>query len=1017
MAGNDFNLDDILVDDILADLAREQEQGAPRRAPDDVDVDRLLAGLSGEAAPEEQAPKPKPPAPEEPAKREPPPRRRPEQAQEPAVLDEALLREETVPLPLKQEEEPPARGKGRKNKAKKGSPEGYWGDIKGITEIQGPSAKELHQRRVEEKMLAYKKAHENKEQRGFFGRKVRTEQLSRTMDLQVVNPIAPAPERGAEELLERDTHAGETAAQPEELEVHRTESLDAILERAAQDAKEAAAEAVPLADSLDDILERAAQSVEEPAPEEPPPADSLDDILDRVARNVEEPAPEADPPADNLDGILERAAQNVEEPVPEEKPQEEAPPPVEEKPVETVLEFPGKKAKEEPQQQEPQETEAEGEPNTPTVRFPHLKEPEQEQEVVLRPQEEKEEADRRENELSERRAQAKSDFKIGPIRLDGEEEEEEEPGNVEEEPEPQEEIEDFSSYDDTMSVNHEFMGLMTSLVSRLTALCILFLLALYLTFSSQYDLMLPDQISAVDAPILYTAVQLGLVVIGAAVSAKAVFSGLGALFTGRANSDSVSSLVCLGVVAQCVSMFFFPESVSGGRVVLYSAAALLAMLVNTVGKLYIINRARLNFKLVSTENYVKRAAMEVTEEELLQHIPHDTDIEDAMVCAPVKAGLLSNFLRISYMRDITDRVCRWMVPVTGLCAVLVAVLSYFVFHNTVPVSISVFSAGLCICAPICAVLNTNIPLFRANSRLVPSGAMIANYDACERFGDVGALVMDLSDLLPEHSVKLHSIKTFKDERIDEVLTEVASLTHSVSHPLSKLFLQIIDDRFDLLKPVESVTFEENMGISGWVGNQRVLLGNRDMMTNHGVLIPEKDFERKYLSLGYDLIYFSRGGKIAAIFIVQYEVSDREKEEFGKLEREGMRVYIRTYDANISDKKLAEMYGTEQGTLTVLPFRAFGVFDRVCGPRKELDASIAYTSDISSFVRALLAAIKIKNTANLSNLLMLCSVGLGLLFVVLLVLFGAMSRASIMTVLVYQLFWMVLLLIILNFHRY
>ena len=106
MAGNDF------------DLAREQEQGAPRRAPDDVDVDRLLAGLSGEAAPEEQAPKPKPPAPEEPAKREPPPRRRPEQAQEPAVLDEALLREETVPLPLKQEEEPPARGKGRKNKAK-----------------------------------------------------------------------------------------------------------------------------------------------------------------------------------------------------------------------------------------------------------------------------------------------------------------------------------------------------------------------------------------------------------------------------------------------------------------------------------------------------------------------------------------------------------------------------------------------------------------------------------------------------------------------------------------------------------------------------------------------------------------------------------------------------------------------------------------------------------------------------------------------------------------------------------
>ena len=925
MAEKEYNLDDILVDDILAGL---QSDGiATDGHPDDADVDEILASLAGKTAQQKPSSPEKAPAYSRQTKAmsasEGGQRSSGEEAQETAKSEKL----ESQDLGENPEMKKTEKKKRRRGKQKEEQPEGYWGDIKGITEKEGPSAQEVHLRRVEEKMRAYQKAHERQEQKGLFGRKVRTEQMSRSMDLPVVNPV-PQETDDIDRILEAASHQ----TQEEEQKTTRTPVLRVI-------------------------------SNQKPAPEEDH---------------------EAEGEWQNL--LSDEGTASKED------------------------------KKEEPDQPQPSDEAA-------TVYFSQVKEPEtaeeyrvgEEGEVVER---EPDAAEVMQNQLNERREQVKSEFKIGAIRLEGEEEEEDEPGNVDEEPEEEaEEIEDFSSYDDTLSVNREFAGLTASLAFRLVGLSLLFLFSLYLTFSAQFDLMIPDFLSAGQSPMVYTGVHFAVILAGVALSAKTVFSGLGALFTGKANSDSVASTVCLATLIESVTMFFFTESVMRGRVVLYSAAAILALLVNTVGKLYIINRTKLNFKLVSTEDYVKRVAMEITNEEMLQYIPHDSDLEDTVVCAPVKTDFLANFLHGSYMRDITDRVCRWSVPVIALCSLVVAVLSYFVFQNTVPVSVSVFSAGICICAPICAVLNTNIPLFLANSSLVRSGAMITNYEACEKFGDVGSLVMDLSDLLPEHAVKLHSIKTFKEERIDEVLLEVASLTHSVSHPLSKMFLQIVDDRYDLLKPVESVIFEENMGISGWVENQRVLLGNRDMMTNHGVLIPGKDFERKYLAQGYDLIYFSRGGKIAAIFIVQYEVSEKDREVFGKLEREGIRVYVRTYDANISDKKLSEMYGTESGTLTVLPFRAFRIFDDVCGKRKEADASIAYTSDISSFIRALLAAMKVKNAANLSNLLMLCSMGLGLLLVALLVLFGAMSRATIMTIMAYQLFWMVLLLIVLHFNRY
>ena len=91
----------------------------------------------------------------------------------------------------------------------------------------------------------------------------------------------------------------------------------------------------------------------------------------------------------------------------------------------------------------------------------------------------------------------------------------------------------------------------------------------------------------------------------------------------------------------------------------------------------------------------------------------------------------------------------------------------------------------------------------------------------------------------------HGIKTFGQRRIDEAILDAASVVCSCETTLADIFLQVIEGKQDILKPVDSVVYEDGMGLSAWVDSKRVLIGNRELMLNHGVDIPSKDYEERY----------------------------------------------------------------------------------------------------------------------------------------------------------------------------
>ena len=70
-------------------------------------------------------------------------------------------------------------------------------------------------------------------------------------------------------------------------------------------------------------------------------------------------------------------------------------------------------------------------------------------------------------------------------------------------------------------------------------------------------------------------------------------------------------------------------------------------------------------------------------------------------------------------------------------------------------------------------------------------------------------------------------------------------------------------------PVDEFVCEDGQGFCGWIANQRVLFGSREMMANHNIEgLPTKTREAELAEGNGDVLYLSVSGMLAALFSIR-----------------------------------------------------------------------------------------------------------------------------------------------------
>ena len=540
------------------------------------------------------------------------------------------------------------------------------------------------------------------------------------------------------------------------------------------------------------------------------------------------------------------------------------------------------------------------------------------------------------------------------FKLSGEDEEVNDPA---EEPDDfeDEELEDYSSYEESEAVQNELTyrrrtGWITLVLTGVAELVLVFL-----TLMSFFSVKPPMDIH------LYISIHAFLLGVMMLINHQMVGGGLGNALRLQADADGAVSAASLFALLHTLLQFFNTAAVAEGTAPLFTAAAGLGLLLGAVGRQMRLSRISGNFRFVS-HPADKYAARRVDDPQTAVEIGRSAvALGEPEVAYFKKAGFLQNFLANSYGDDGSDRAMRAYVPLAFLASVLLGV-GVALLGKAGPWEAAAIGVGaFCLSSPAAALMVSNFPLLRAARRTLRKGAMLIGWDAVQEFGSLHAIAVDAQELFPSEDVLLHGIKTFSGARIDRALLDAAAVSIAAGGPLSGVFRRVIENKTDMLPPVDTLVYEQDMGLSGWVSGRRVLVGNRRLLENHGVDVPSRDYENRYAKGERRLVYLSTAGELSAMFVVSYVADEGIRQSLHDLQKTGITLLVRTCDPNVTEQLVCDTFELDSYYTEIMGVTAGRAYERLVSRQEaeEPDAVLASNGRVEGMAAAVTSCRRLR----------------------------------------------------------
>jgi len=310
---------------------------------------------------------------------------------------------------------------------------------------------------------------------------------------------------------------------------------------------------------------------------------------------------------------------------------------------------------------------------------------------------------------------------------------------------------------------------------------------------------------------------------------------------------------------------------------------------------------------------------------------------------------------------------------------------------------------LCLTAAPCIFFVDVLPLYTASKRLASVGAMIAGKMGVEQIEQANAVVLNAKDLFPSGTVTLQKMQVLSENNLEDTLIRAAALTEALDSPLAPIFKKIMGTgNVTTLPDSDTVKYEENLGISGWVDNRLLFIGNRTLMEAHGIEVPAVEFDRKILRQGYFPVYVATQNKACALLIVQYDVDPRVSKELRRLTGLGVTVLVKTSDPNLTEEMMCDYLGLYEDSVKVMSAAGCHIYVNTVVHTKSCSAPAAFKTNPLAVPAILNCASRIKRSCLLLTASYIISAVFGILLFAYSSFGGAGSLISGGTLLLYSL---------------
>lgn len=389
-----------------------------------------------------------------------------------------------------------------------------------------------------------------------------------------------------------------------------------------------------------------------------------------------------------------------------------------------------------------------------------------------------------------------------------------------------------------------------------------------------------------------------------------ILSGVKALANGRVTGGAVGGLTFILALVQTI-LSFFNKSPKGASGMFYCAAAIFALLMTAENSSRGTARVMQNFLFCTAKRKSGLYGIRAIESEKdAFEVGRALKMGNPDILYSGRVEFPADFIKNSEANSPADSCIKRSLIISSAVSVLLAVISGIITKDIFQ-AFGVLTGAFCLTSPCAIELALMIPLYLENRKLNSEGGMIAGYDAALECSEAVAASVDSADLFDRAACEMHGMKDFHTVRIDDVLLYAVAIVLKSGGPLTDVFNRIIGGSTELLPPVRDMIYEDRLGLSATIYNQRVLLGNRNLLTHHNIEVPLKSEEDKVKRNGRKILYIAIDSQVAAMFVFNYAEDASLKDSINEMADNGFSLVVRTDDPNVTDELIAARFGIAQ----------------------------------------------------------------------------------------------------------
>ncbi len=451
-----------------------------------------------------------------------------------------------------------------------------------------------------------------------------------------------------------------------------------------------------------------------------------------------------------------------------------------------------------------------------------------------------------------------------------------------------------------------------------------------------------------------------------------MFFALGDLFKKRCDADILASLSTIFVLAYSVFGIINGEIITD--ICLLCGASLT---VRAIGKFQKYSYLLSNLKQI-TKKSPKKAVKLLNDPTITYSMAKNSIEGDTLIATPQQSDRIEDYIKYSTYGTFLNGKLPIIIVVSLLLSAFTLLAATKNFGNIFD-GLYAAAAVQCFTAMPAVFLIDNLPLFHAAARLNWQGAMISGKAGAEHIELANAIVLNSDDLFPAGTVTLHNMKVLSENNMSDTILRAASLTRELSSPLFNVFCEIAgDENMQNLPVSDTVKYEERMGISGWVDNQLLFIGNRTIMEAHGITVPDIETDRKILRSGYFPVYVASNDTAVALLMVQYSVSPAVSKELHNLTKIGVTLLINNTDPNLSTEMICDYLGLYEDSVMVMTAAGCNMYKNTSTPVESCSAPAVFRGKPISLAKILNCANRIRRSNTALTVMYILTAVLGIL---------------------------------------